>query len=45
MGRWQALVDTVINLGVPQNKGNLLTTCGAIGFPRKKLSMEVVLVL
>jgi hypothetical protein len=45
MGRWQALVDMVMNLGVPQNEGNLLTTCGATVFPGKKLSMEVVLVL
>ena len=25
MGRWQAVVNMVMNLGVPQNEGNLLT--------------------
>jgi hypothetical protein len=45
MGRWQVLVNMVMNLMVPQNEGNLLTSCGDIMFPRRKLSMEFVLVL
>jgi hypothetical protein len=30
--RWQALVNAVLSLGVPQNAGNLLTSCKPVSF-------------
>jgi hypothetical protein len=34
-GRWGALANTVMNLQVPLNGGNFLTSCGTISFSRK----------
>jgi hypothetical protein len=33
--RWRALVNTVMNLRVPQNAGNFLTSCKPVSFLRK----------
>jgi hypothetical protein len=30
--RWQALVNAVMNLRVPQNAGNFLTSCKSVSF-------------
>jgi hypothetical protein len=35
--RWQALVNAVINLQVPQNAGNFLTSRGPDSFSRRTL--------
>jgi hypothetical protein len=32
--RWRALVNAVMNLRVPQNKGNFLTSCKPVSFSR-----------
>jgi hypothetical protein len=32
--RWEALVNAVMNFGVPQNAGNFLTRRGCISFSR-----------
>jgi hypothetical protein len=34
---WQALVNAVINLRVPQNAGNFLTSCIQVSFSRMTL--------
>jgi hypothetical protein len=33
--RWLALVNAVMNLRVPQNAGNFLTSCKPISFSRR----------
>jgi hypothetical protein len=33
--QWRALVNTVINLRVPQNAGKLLSSCTIGGFSRR----------
>ena len=33
--RWWALVNAVMNLRVPQNAGNLLTSCKPVSFSRR----------
>ena len=35
--RWQALVDAVMNLRVPQNAGNFLTSWKPVSFSRRTL--------
>jgi hypothetical protein len=35
--RWRALVNTVMNLRVPLNAGNLLTSLGPVSFSRRTL--------
>jgi hypothetical protein len=35
--RWQAVVNAVMNLRVPQNAGNFLTSRGPAGFLRRTL--------
>jgi hypothetical protein len=35
--RWWPLVNVVINLRVPQNAGNFLTSCGPVSFSRTLL--------
>jgi CRISPR/Cas system-associated protein Cas7 (RAMP superfamily) len=35
--RWQALVNAVMNLRVPSNAGNFLTSCKPVGFSRTVL--------
>jgi hypothetical protein len=35
--RWRALVNVVMNLRVPQNVGNFLTSCKPISFSRRNL--------
>jgi hypothetical protein len=35
--RWQALVNAVMNLWVPQIMGNFLTSCKPVSFPRGTL--------
>ena len=35
--RWRTLVSTVINLRVPWNAGNFLTSCKPVGFSRRTL--------
>jgi hypothetical protein len=35
--RWRALVNVVMNLPVPQNAGNFLTSCGPVSFSRRTL--------
>jgi hypothetical protein len=32
MNRWQALVKEIMNIKVPQNLGNLLTSFGTMSF-------------
>jgi hypothetical protein len=34
-GRWRALVNAVMNLHVPQNAGNFLTSCKPVSFSRR----------
>ena len=36
-GRWRALVNAVMNLRVPQNAGNFLTSCKPVSFSRTLL--------
>jgi len=36
-GRWRALVNAVMNLRVPQNAGNFLTSCKPVSFSRRTL--------
>jgi hypothetical protein len=33
--KWWALVNKVMNLRVPQNAGNFLTSCKPVGFSRR----------
>jgi hypothetical protein len=33
--RWRALMNDVMNLRVPQNAGNLLTSCKPVSFSRR----------
>jgi len=33
--RWRALVNDVMNLRVPQNAGNFLTSCKPVSFSRR----------
>jgi hypothetical protein len=35
--RWQVFVNAVINLRVPQNAGNFLTSCEQVTFSRRIL--------
>jgi hypothetical protein len=35
--RWRALVNAVMNLRVPQNAGNFLTSCKTVSFSRRTL--------
>ena len=35
--RWRARVNAVMNLRVPQNAGNLLTSCKPVSFSRRIL--------
>ena len=35
--RWWAFVNAVMNIRVPQNAGNFLTTCKPVSFSRKSL--------
>jgi hypothetical protein len=32
---WRALVNSVMNLRVPENAGNFLTSCKPVGFSRR----------
>ena len=45
--RWRALVNAVMNLRVPQNAGNFLSSSGSVIFPRRTLlngvSKQVIL--
>jgi hypothetical protein len=36
-GRWRALVNAVMNLRVPSNAGNFLTSCKPVSFSRSNL--------
>jgi len=40
-GRWQALVNTIMILQVPQNGGNFLTSSEPVSFSRRTLLDEV----
>jgi CRISPR/Cas system-associated protein Cas7 (RAMP superfamily) len=40
--RWWALVKAVMNLRVPYNAGNFLTSCKPVSFSRGLCSMEYV---
>jgi hypothetical protein len=40
--RWRALVKAVMNLRVPQNAGNFLTSCKPVSFSRKTLLHGVI---
>jgi len=40
-GGWRALGNAVINLRVPQNAGNFLTSCKPVSFSRRTLLHEV----
>jgi hypothetical protein len=40
--RWRALVNAVMNLRVPQNVGNFLTSLGLISFSRRTLLHGVI---
>ena len=35
--RWRALVNTVMNLRIPQNAGSFLTSCEAVSFSSRTL--------
>jgi hypothetical protein len=35
--RWRALVNAVMNLRVPKNAGNFLTSCKTVSFARRTL--------
>jgi hypothetical protein len=39
--RWQALVNAVMSLRVPQNAGNFLTSCKPVSFSGRTLLHEV----
>jgi hypothetical protein len=39
--QWRALVNTVMNLGVPQNAEKFLSTCKIGGFSRRAQIHEV----
>jgi len=36
-GTWRALVNAVLNLQVPQDEGNFLTSCTPVSFSRRTL--------
>ena len=38
--RWRALVKAIMNLRVPSNAGNFLTSCKPVSFSRRTLTME-----
>jgi hypothetical protein len=40
--KWQAVVNTVMSVRVPQNARNFLARRGTIGFVRRVCSMELV---
>jgi hypothetical protein len=42
--RWQALVNAVMNLPVPQNAGNFLTICKLVTFSRRTLLRGVSII-
>ena len=39
--RWRTLVNEVMNLQVPQNAGNFLTSCKPVSFSRRSLDQVV----
>jgi hypothetical protein len=39
--QWRALVNTVMNFGVPQNAGKFLNNCTTTGFSRRAQLREV----
>jgi len=39
--RWRTLVSAVMNLRVPQNAGNFLSSCEQVSFSRRTLHREV----
>ena len=39
--RWRALVNAVMNLRVPLNAGNFLSSCKAVSFSRRTLRQGV----
>jgi hypothetical protein len=43
--QWRALVNTVMNLRVPQNAGQFLSGCRIGGFSRRAQLHELVLVV
>ena len=38
--RWRTLVSAVMNLRVPENAGNFLTSCKPVSFSRRLCTME-----
>jgi len=40
--RWQALVNVVMNLQVPQNAGNFLDSCKLVSFSRTTMLHGVI---
>jgi hypothetical protein len=43
--QWRALVNTVMNLRIPQNAGNFLNSCTIGGFSRRAQLHEVSLLI
>jgi hypothetical protein len=43
--RWRTLVNAVMNLRVPQNAGNFLTSCKPVSFSRRTLLHAVSIIL
>jgi len=40
--RWRALVNTVMNVRVPYNAANFLTSCGSVDFSRRTVLYGVI---
>jgi hypothetical protein len=40
-GRWRALVNAVMNLRVPSNEGNFLTSCKPVSFSRRAVLLGI----